>query len=252
MIALESMWDPSPLTASLHHDDVHTWQVSLDQPDAVVERLTGLLSEDEQGRAHRFHFARDRRRFVVGRGQLRTLLGHYAGIEPCRVQFRYTAHGKPALAQNPATPYSHTLRFNVSHSNELALVVITQGRDVGIDLEHIRKISDVEQLAGRFFSTREHSMLRALPADQRLHGFFNCWTRKEAYVKAVGDGLRLPLDRFDVSLAPGEPVRLLGVDNNPDEASRWSLRELTPAPGYVAALAVEGHHWRLSCRKYAV
>jgi 4'-phosphopantetheinyl transferase len=142
---------------------------------------------------------------------------------------------------------SDELRFNVSHSHGLALYAVTRRRKIGIDIERVRPISGPEQLAARFFSAGENAELCALPEHVKHEAFFNCWTRKEAYVKARGEGLSLPLNQFDVSLNPGEPARLLRVERDPQEAARWSLQGLTPAPGYVAALAVEGHGWRLAC-----
>jgi 4'-phosphopantetheinyl transferase len=129
----------------------------------------------------------------------------------------------------------------------VALYAVARGREVGIDLEFIRRDLEVEQIAERFFSRRETATLRALPTDLRKYAFFLCWTRKEAYIKARGEGLSLPLDQFDVSLIPGEPAALLSAQPDSDEALRWSLQELTLASGYVAALAVEGRGWSLSC-----
>jgi len=139
------------------------------------------------------------------------------------------------------------IRFNMSHSHGEALYAVTRGREIGIDLEFIRCDLEVEQIAERFFSQCEIATLRALPVSLRKHAFFLCWTRKEAYIKARGQGLSLPLDQFDVSLIPGEPSALLSTQPDSDEALRWSLQELTPAPGYAAALAVEGRGWSLSC-----
>ena len=142
------------------------------------------------------------------------------------------------------------IRFNLSHSHGVALYAVTRGREVGIDLEYIRSDLEVEQIAERFFSRREIATLRALPIDLRTDAFFLCWTRKETYLKARGEGLSLPLDQFDVSLIPGEPAALLSTHRGSHEALRWSLQELTPAPGYVAALGVEGHGWDLACRQW--
>ncbi len=135
----------------------------------------------------------------------------------------------------------------MSHSHGVALYAVTRDREVGIDLEFIRRDLEVEQIAERFFSRRETATLRALPTALREYAFFLCWTRKEAYIKARGEGLSLPLDQFDVSLIPGEPAALLSTQPDSDEALRWSLQELTLASGYVAALAVEGRGWSLSC-----
>jgi 4'-phosphopantetheinyl transferase len=143
------------------------------------------------------------------------------------------------------------LGFNLAHSHELALYAITRGREVGIDLERIRSNLVDEQIAERFFSPREVVVLRGLPTHRQREAFFNCWTRKEAYVKAKGQGLSIPLDQFDVSLAPGEPAALLSTQWHPQEASRWSLQKLNPGCGYVAALAVEGHDWQVKCWQWS-
>jgi 4'-phosphopantetheinyl transferase len=135
----------------------------------------------------------------------------------------------------------------VSHSQELGLYAITRNRKIGVDLEYIRTAFACEQVAERFFSSQEKATLRSLPPRLKYQAFFTCWTRKEAYIKARGEGLFLPLDQFDVSTIPGEPALLLNTRGDPQEANRWSLRELGPSAGYVAALAVEGHNWRLSC-----
>jgi 4'-phosphopantetheinyl transferase len=173
---------------------------------------------------------------------LRIILGHYLNLEPDQVRFIYGAQGKPALASRRG---QDSLDLNLSHSQELALFAVTRRRRVGVDLECIRPIAEAEQIAARTFSAQEYQVWRTLPEAAKQEAFFHCWTRKEAYIKAIGDGLSRPLDRFDVSLAPGEPARLLNVAGHPEEATRWSLKELTPAPGYVAALAVEGHGWHL-------
>lgn len=233
---------------TLNRDEIHVWLAFLDQPDYRVRRLEQLLSKDERMRAESFCFERDRKSFIVGRGLLRTILGRYLRIEPSRLQFSFTSNGKPVLGKTFGG--GSMLRFNLSHSQGLALYAVTCGREIGIDLEYIHPISDVEQIAAHFFSVRENTVLRALPAHRRLEAFFNCWTRKEAYLKAIGDGLTQPLVKFDVTLTPGEPARLLHVDGDPQEVSRWSLQELTPASGYAATLAVEGHDWHLVCRQW--
>ncbi|MFC1716438.1 4'-phosphopantetheinyl transferase family protein [Candidatus Poribacteria bacterium] len=241
MMVSDSVELPAPANPMLSRDDVHAWFATLEQPTLSVQRMAEVLSQDELGRADRFHFERDRRRFIVGRGLLRRLLSLYLDIEPEQLRFRYGEYGKPYLAESNDC----ALRFNLAHSHELAVYAFTLGREVGVDLEYIQDIPEMEQIAARFFSKRENDVLKSLPVDQRQEAFFNCWTRKEAYIKAIGDGLTYPLDQFDVSLTPGEPARLLNVEGNAEEVSRWKLRALTPEPAYRAALAVEGHGWRL-------
>jgi 4'-phosphopantetheinyl transferase len=244
MTSLEYPWRPPPAALTLSNAEVHVWRASLDPAASCVEHLQRTLSADERHRAARFHFPRDRRRFIVARGVLRDILGRYLGVPPSALGFRYNAYGKPALA---GVADEEGLRFNVSHSDETALFAVTCGREVGVDIEHLRTAIACEDIAERFFSARERASLRALPAEVKHRAFFNCWTRKEAYIKAHGEGLSLPLDQFDVSLAPGEPVALLATRSDPREALRWSLQALTPGPGYVAAVAVEGQDWRLTC-----
>lgn len=239
---LDPSWDPEHLT--LQSEDVHVWRASLDLGPPVLARLWAVLSEDEQSRARRFHFERDRRRFVAARGQLRVLLGHYLGQHASSMSFAYEENGKPFLAGSQET---QPLRFNVSHSGSLALAAISLARQVGVDIELLRTDLAGLEIAERFFSPTELASLKDLPVESRTQGFFNCWTRKEAFIKARGDGLSLPLHDFDVSLVPGAPAALLSTTFDPDEASRWSLAALDPDPDYAAAVAAEGHDWRLTC-----
>lgn len=225
-------------------DEVHVWRATLDQTPSQIQSFLHNLAADEQARAERFYCERDREHFIVARGVLRAILGGYLNRSPECLSFCYSSHGKPALAGESDRD---AIRFSVSHSHGVALYAVTRGREVGIDLERIRFDLAVAEIAERFFSRREVAMLRALPTEVQRQAFFRCWTCKEAYIKARGEGLSLPLDQFDVSLATGEPAAVLGTQRDPSEASRWSLQELTPAPGYVAALAVEGHGWRLTC-----
>ena len=233
-------WIPMEVVPPLVADEVHVWRAPLDRPDDEVERRSRSLSADETERADRFRFKTDRRRYVVGRGLLRTLLGSYSCTRPDEVRLWYTPLGKPGLVA-PAID----LRFNVSHSEGLVLIALALGRDLGVDLERMRDVDDWRELAGRFFAPREVAALDALPEPERTAGFFACWTRKEAYVKATGLGLTLPLDSFAVSVAPDGPAELLATDHAPADMERWTLAHLTPAPGYFAALGVEGAGWRM-------
>ncbi|HJR05677.1 MAG TPA: 4'-phosphopantetheinyl transferase superfamily protein [Pyrinomonadaceae bacterium] len=220
-------------------EEVHVWRADLNQGASIVRALYEVLQADERLRADRFHFQQHRERFVVARGALRQILGSYLGSAPEQIRFAYNQYGKPALAADAVG--DDLLSFNVSHSEGIALYAIARGRRVGLDIEHLREDFDALTLAERFFSPSEVATLSELPAEQQTVAFFNCWTRKEAYIKALGEGLSHPLDRFSVSLAPGERAALLSTNDNPQEASRWSLVELSPGDGYVAALAVEGH-----------
>jgi 4'-phosphopantetheinyl transferase len=216
----------------------------LNQTPSQILDFYQSLGPDEQERAARFHFEQDRKHFIVARGVLRAILGRYLNRSPECLSFCYSSYGKPALAGESEL---NTIRFNLSHSYGVALCAVTRGRDVGIDLERIRCGLAGAQIAGRFFSPKEIAMLQAFPAEMQNQAFFRCWTSKEAYIKALGKGLSLPLDQFDVSLDPREPGIVVDTSRDPSEASRWSLQELTPAPGYAAAIAVEGHDWRLTC-----
>lgn len=240
----ECIWERGPTSPTLAKEDVHVWCGSLDQPAPDVHRFGHVLSSAEQTRAGRFHFERHRRRYIISQGQLRIILGRYLGIPPGDVQFRQGPRGKPELAE---TPGAGPLRFNMSHSNELALFAVARGRSVGIDIESLRPMPDAERIVGRYFAEREIEDFQNLAPSERLEGFFNCWTRKEAYLKATGEGLYLPLAGFAVTLAPGVPAHLLHVEGGAQEAERWSMQELCPAPGYVAAIAVEGGWRNLEC-----
>ena len=244
MSSREAVWNPAPEHLRLGNDEVHVWRASLNQPTATIAVFKQILAPDELARAARFHFQKDRDHFIVARALLRIILGRYLGILPEQLRFCFNDYGKPALA---VAEDSETVRFNLSHSRELVLIAFARNRELGIDLEYVRDDSDTAQIAKQFFSPREVEALGALPPGLRAEGFFRCWTRKEAYIKARGQGLSLPLDQFDVSLAPDEPAELLSVASDPEEVSRWSLRELAPGNGYLAAIAVEGSGWQLNC-----
>ncbi|HEV2864427.1 MAG TPA: 4'-phosphopantetheinyl transferase superfamily protein [Pyrinomonadaceae bacterium] len=229
---------PSPRRDPLGGAEVHVWRASLKQPPEVLSALAATLSPEELERAARFHFRKDRDSFVVARGALRDILGRYLGVPPRRVRFTYGEFGKPALAAE--TCGGLPLSFNLSHSHELACCAVACGREVGVDVEHLREGVEVLSLAGHFFSRAEVAALGALPPEQRLRGFFNCWTRKEAYIKARGEGLSHPLDAFTVSLEPGSRAALLSTERDPAEAARWTLTDLPVGDDYAAALACEG------------
>ena len=236
------LWSCPP--ATIGSDEVHVWRASLDEPASQIDSFLRTLAADERARAERFYFHRDRERFITAHGVLRAILGLYLNRAPECLSFRYSSHGKPTLAGEYA---GDRLHFNMSHSQGVALYAIARGREIGIDVEFIRCNLKVEQIAERFFSDPEIATLRALPKHLQKYAFFLGWTRKEAYIKARGEGLSLPLDQFDVSLTPGEPAALLSTQPDSAEALRWSLQELSLAPGYVAAIAVEGRGLSLSC-----
>jgi 4'-phosphopantetheinyl transferase len=229
----------------LPEDEAHVWQVALNMPSERVDELQQLLTDDEQQRADRFYFERDRRAFIIGRGLLRTILGHYLDANSTQIAFQYNRHGKPSLAAN-----GEALHFNVSHSGDIALLAFVRGRGIGVDVEYMRPELDFEKVAARVFSTEELAALRKAPAERRREAFFNGWTRKEAYIKAHGQGVSLPLDEIVVSLSPDEPAELLLIKGTFDRAERWGMQELKPGPGYAAALIVEGRGWRVVRRRW--
>ncbi len=233
----------SPL--ELPEGELHVWAAALDPAPERVEALGRTLSADEWTRARRFKFEIHRRRFVAGRGVLRALLGDYLGVAPERLAFTYGERGKPDLAPSLQTP--RPLFFNLSHSHELALVGVTRAREVGVDVEHLKPMSDLLRIAERFFAPEETAALLGLPATEHERAFFRCWTRKEAYLKAVGVGLAAPLDSFLVTLAPGEAARMLSLRGDAAAGERWRLAHLEPAAGYLGAVAVEGVDLALRC-----
>lgn len=238
----EIAWSHPSDVGTLADEEVHIWRVSVSQARSSVTHLSRLLDEEESKRAARFHFERDRVRFIVARAGLRMILGQYLKIDPAGIEFSYSAYGKPALSR--AHPDS-VLKFNLAHSHDLALYAFSPKRELGIDVEHMRPEVAGDDIAERFFAAAEVDALRRFSAERRMEAFFNCWTRKEAYIKARGEGLTFPLGDFVVSMAPGEPAGLLTVRGAPQEAARWSLQELNAGEGYAAAVAVEGHDWRL-------
>jgi 4'-phosphopantetheinyl transferase len=229
-------WTAPPGRPPLPRRELHVWRSRLDHPRAALDALWDVLSADERARADRFRADADRDRFVAARGTLRALLGRYLDLRPGDVVFRYSAHGKPELARPAA---GGGLRFNAAHSEGLALYAFALGRDVGVDVERVRPLDDAGSLAGRLFSAAEAAALRVLPAPAREEAFFDCWTRKEAYVKALGGGLSLPLDAFTVAVGRGERTTLPGPRRS------WTVVPLAPGDGYTGALAVPGPAPRL-------
>jgi 4'-phosphopantetheinyl transferase len=224
---------------------VEVWRVELDVDGDEVARQRALLSDDERARADRFVVERPRRQLTVTRGVLRRLLGAWLDRDPRRLRFAQGADGKPFLAEGGVA-------FNVSHSHGRALIALALEGELGVDLERIRPDVRHERIAERFFSVPERETLAALPAVQKAAAFFRCWTRKEAWLKAKGTGLRLPLAGFDVTLRPGEPARLLATRFDEDEATRWSLADLDAGEGFAAALARRGERPRIRQRRWRV
>jgi len=226
------MWQKPDPNNGLGKDQIHVWRTNLNRPFQDAHCALPCLADDERARAMRFHFDNHRRDFIVARTFLRSVLAHYLDLDRTQIKFEYSSYGKPALA---ASRRGAPLFFNLTHSHQLALLAVTEQAEIGIDVEFIRAVD--EGIAERYFSRAEVACLRALPGELKNEAFFNCWTRKEAYIKARGEGLSLPLDEFDVSLAPGAPAAILAVRNG-EEASTWRLEHLQPGPGYVGALAI--------------
>lgn len=243
-----ALWPPPPTQPVLGDGEIDVWRARLDLGPYDVDKLRSTLSPDERTRADRFVLPQHRARFAAARGILRDILSRYLDCAAEALDFHYGPSGKPALAPGSGP---REIRFNLSHSHGLALYSVARSRELGVDVELISSRVAEERIAERFFSPAEVAALRALPASARTAAFFRCWTCKEAYIKAKGGGLSIPLDSFDVSVTPGGPAALLGVRDDPLEAARWSLEELSTGSGYAAALAAEGTGWTLRLWEWA-
>jgi len=237
-----SIWRSMSEELTFPADRIDVWRVELDSPEPPGRDLQSMLADDERNRAARFHFDRDRNRYIQGRAALRVLLGRYLDIPPREVRLQYQAHGKPELAP-PGD--SRSLRFNVSNSGGLALIAAGGGRELGIDVEKVRPLPDLLDVARRFFSAREVKALLATDANRRGEAFFACWTRKEAFLKVTGAGLSYPLSAFSVSVDPDGPGEMLELTEPRDVACEWSLCDVEVGRGFRGALAWEGGSQRL-------
>lgn len=226
----------------LARDELHVWRAWLDPGPERVAALHGLLSADERERAARYRFERDRSRYSVGRGLLRLLLSRYTGRSPTAIRFRYGQFGKPEL--EGAGPW-----FNLSHSGPVALFALSSQAEVGVDVEQDHGDFAKERIAERFFSPGEVQALRALPVELQARAFLHCWTRKEAFIKARGDGLSLALDSFDVSLEPGHPAVLRRIAFSGEDPAQWRIQDLSDSKGqFIAAVATRSTGWRAISR----
>ena len=228
---------PTLPTQPLTDSDIHVWCASLNVSKEDLSHYESWLSLDEKARAQRFYFEKDRDHFIVGRGLLRTLIGHYLKIEPAQIEFIYEDYGKPALKPDLQ---DKTLEFNLSHSKGLALYVFNWNRKVGIDVEQIHAMPDMDDFAERFFSPRESAYINSLSGQPKEIAFFKLWTCKEAFLKANGNGLTVPINEVEISLEPEGSARLEAIGEEKTQTSYWQLEIFNPVQGYQAALAVEG------------
>ena len=229
------MTDPfESQTQSLPESDIQVWCASLNASPEDLSRHLALLSPDEKTRADRFHFERDRSRYIAGRGLLRLLLGNYLGLEPAGIRFEYGLHGKPALAGQGGT---RRLEFNLSNSNEMAVYGFSWDAPLGIDIEYVRPLPDMDDFARRFFTPAECELIHSLSIQEKQDAFFRLWTCKEAYLKANGSGLAIPLDQVGVAFTAGTDATLIFMDGGPQPDGQWQLQLFTPVPAYQAALA---------------
>lgn len=228
------MWlDPSD-DLILNEAEAHVWRADLELNQCFQSSFLELLSPDEKKRAQKFRFAKDCRNFIAARGILRLLIGKYLELKPTEISFQYSKFGKPGIANN------NDLQFNLSHSQNMALFAFTKKFQVGIDVEWVNPAIEAKDIAANFFSANEVRKLLLLPEQQQALGFFNCWTRKEAFIKAVGEGLSFPLHKFEVSLEPDKPAKLLATDWDPKAVSTWSIYSISPGANLIGSLAIEG------------
>jgi 4'-phosphopantetheinyl transferase len=228
----ENTWAIQTIPLPLGDKEVHVWSAMLDLEPTAIEELNATLNQEEKSRAARFKFPSDRRRFIAARGILRDLLSNYLNVPAAELSFRYGDHGKPSVVNN------ESFCFNVSHTQGAAMFAFTHGNRVGIDIEYVRDDIGAMEIADRFFSAGEVAALSKLAREQQTQAFFHGWTRKEAYIKAVGGSIAL-LHGFEVSLSPGQPAALLNCEWDEVESGLWSMHDLSPSSKYLAALVIE-------------
>jgi 4'-phosphopantetheinyl transferase len=230
-------WLSPPANFDLKNgEEAHLWRIDLNQDFSAVQSESEILSTDERQRAEKYHFETDKKHFIVARAALREILSRYLDTAPHRVVFSRNQYGKPSIS---AEISNNLIEFNFSRSREIALCAVTRGRAVGVDIEFINEDSANLEIARRFFSPDEIAALQDIPAELKTAAFYSCWTRKEAFIKAVGKGLSYPLQNFSVSVLPEEIAPLINI-NDLQEKNHWSMFSFTPKRGYAAALAVEG------------
>lgn len=231
-MASDDSWVPAPAVPELSEGEIHLWRAHVLLDETALRRFESTFSSDERDRARRFHFQRDRDRFIAARGILRDLLGRYLRHTPSEISFEYNERGKPSVS---APLSARDICFNLSHSHEVVLLAFASRRDLGVDVEWLRPDFGGADIAQRYFAPQEFAEFQSLPPSLQAEGFLLGWTRKEAYIKARGEGLKIPLDSFHVSLTPGQTAQL-----HCEDSARWSLMSLNPHPGYLGALVAEG------------
>jgi 4'-phosphopantetheinyl transferase len=232
--SLPTEW-PGTHTSQLD-GEVHVWPVELRARQRLIGQALSLLSEEEKARATRLKTPQDRNCFVLSRCILRVLLSHFLGQRPERLEITHSQYGKPCLADQ-----SSRIRFNLCHSGQIAAYAVSMDCEVGVDVERVRPVPEMEEIAKRFFSPAERQELSNLNWRQRTRGFFSCWVRKEAYVKALGGGLSIPLNSFQVIVTPGPASPIVSVRADVEEAGKWRIQDFSPAPGYLGAIAFNDH-----------
>jgi 4'-phosphopantetheinyl transferase len=235
------------LLRSLKSNEVHIWYCSLNQHESKLSKFSCLISSDEKLRQKQFIFQNDRRNFTITRGVLRTILGTYLNREPSNIIFHYSNRGKPRIQNDNHKP---SLFFSVSHSKDFALYALSRNSEIGIDIENIRDLTEMDLIVEHFFSEREKSIYQKLSESKKREAFFLCWTRKEAYLKAIGVGLYQPLSTFEVSIIPGDPVRLVSINNNTLLASNWTTYNLKIHVDYASACVIKGKNWTFKYYNY--
>ena len=229
-------WNEPKSTPVLIGNEVHVWCATLDISTESRTKHRNTLSPDEHTRVNGLVFERPLNQFIAARGILRVILGQYLNTSPANIEFEYGPQGKPFIKSN-----STSLQFNVSHSENKAIYAIAQNAEVGIDIEKIHHIDDCLKIAQRFFSPQEVSELNKQPSDELQTAFLTCWTRKESYIKAIGQGISMPLDKFSVSVSLNEPPKLISNELEPDELNKWTFTSIAPIDGYVGTVACEGY-----------
>ena len=243
-INMTSQWQPTPddLTLSTGHVDI--WKCCVKLGDDQIGELSSLLSTEEKARAQRLKIAEKQNQFIIARGRLRQNLGKYLNLDQHAFKFEYAVHGKPYMEERWQ---GHEISFNVSHSHNFILIAMSLDHQLGIDIEKIQHGKDHTALARRFFSKREQAELTVLPEEIKTRAFYSCWARKEAFVKAVGDGITYGLDTFDVSVHPDETKPLINIHTNSGEDITWSVFNIPMDEDYMAALAVTDNTVSVRC-----